>query len=229
MSKICLITAQNVQMSPDSLRRRIVDLLAERNIGAFFPTASNVGLTEYEDAFVCSISDDFLYDNCERLLLPDDCWYNGTCSSAPFAERMNSVCDIVRYAADCSGEVELFIGDCGQCPLTEKALFPKQYDALSHELPDVSDEISKSQTRRRTEMSSGGSLYKMVFQIALPALKPSRIFLYPFLVLLASPTTTTLQSQPSSSALSGLLLRTPMALTSISMCLNSTGSPYSSA
>ena len=157
MSKICLITAQNVQMSPDSLRRRIVDLLAERNIGAFFPTASNVGLTEYEGAFVCSISDDFLYDNCERLLLPDDCWYNGTCSSAPFAERMNSVCDIVRYAADCAGEVELFIGDCGQCPLTEKALFPKQYDALSHELPDVSDEISKSQTRRRTEMSSGGS------------------------------------------------------------------------
>ena len=148
MSKICLITAQNVQMSPDSLRRRIVDLLAERNIGAFFPTASNVGLTEYEDAFVCSISDDFLYDNCERLLLPDDCWYNGTCSSAPFAERMNSVCDIVRYAADCSGEVELFIGDCGQCPLTEKALFPKQYDALSHELPAVSDEISKSQTCR---------------------------------------------------------------------------------
>ena len=200
MSKICLITSQNVQMSPDSLRRRIVDLSAERNIGAFFPTASNVGLTEYEGAFVCSISDDFLYDNCERLLLPDDCWYNGTCSSAPFAERMNSVCDIVRYAADCSGEVELFIGDCGQCPLTEKALFPKQYDALSHELPDVSDEISKSQTRRRT-----------------------------FLVLLASPTTTTLQSQPSSSALSGLLLRTPMALTSISMCLNSTGSPYSSA
>ena len=106
-------------MSPDSLRRRIVDLSAERNIGAFFPTASNVGLTEYEDAFVCSISDDFLYDNCERLLLPDDCWYNGTCSSAPFAERMNSVCDIARYAADCSGEVELFIGDCGQCPLTE--------------------------------------------------------------------------------------------------------------
>lgn len=100
MSKICLITAQNVQMSPDSLRRRIVDLSAERNIGAFFPTTSNVGLTEYEDAFVCSISDDFLYDNCERLLLPDDCWYNGTCSSAPFAERMNSVCDIVRYAAD---------------------------------------------------------------------------------------------------------------------------------
>ena len=73
MSKICLITAQNVQMSPDSLRRRIVDLSAERNIGAFFPTASNVGLTECEDAFVCS---------------------------APFAERMNSVCDIVRYAAD---------------------------------------------------------------------------------------------------------------------------------
>lgn len=63
MSKICLITAQNVQMSPDSLRRRIVDLLTERNIGAFFPTTSNVGLTEYEDAFVCSISDDFLYDN----------------------------------------------------------------------------------------------------------------------------------------------------------------------
>ena len=60
MSKICLITAQNVQMSPDSLRRRIVDLSAERNIGAFFPTASNVGLTEYEGAFVCSISDDFL-------------------------------------------------------------------------------------------------------------------------------------------------------------------------
>ena len=91
MSKICLITAQNVQMSPDSLRRRIVDLSAERNIGAFFPTASNVGLTEYEGAFVCSISDDFLYDNCERMLLPDDCWYNGTCSSALFAERMNSV------------------------------------------------------------------------------------------------------------------------------------------
>lgn len=63
MSKICLITAQNVQMSPDSLRRRIVDLSAERNIGAFFPTALNVGLTECEDAFVCSISDDFLYDN----------------------------------------------------------------------------------------------------------------------------------------------------------------------
>lgn len=112
-------------------------------LGAFFPTASNVGLTEYEGAFVCSISNDFLYDNCERLLLPDDCWYNGTCSSAPFAERMNSVCDIVRYAADCSGEVELFIGDCGQCPLTEKALFPKQYDALSHELPDVSTKFQK--------------------------------------------------------------------------------------
>lgn len=120
MSKICLITAQNVQISPDSLRQRIVALAAEKNIGVFFPTASSVGLMEYEGrAFMCSISDDFLYDNCERLLLPDNCWYNGTCSSTPFAERMNSVCDVVRCAADCSTEVELFIGDCGQCPLAE--------------------------------------------------------------------------------------------------------------
>lgn len=149
MSKICLITAQNVQMSPDSLRRRIVDLSAERNIGAFFPTASNVGLTEYEGAFVCSISDDFLYDNCERLLLPDDCWYNGTCSSAPFAERMNSVCDIVRYAADCSGEVELFIGDCGQCPLTGFEPASVRLECLHENLVRMFNDYNAPQARIR--------------------------------------------------------------------------------
>ena len=128
MSKICLITAQNVQMSPDSLRRRIVDLSAERNIGAFFPTASNVGLTEYEDAFVCSISDDFLYDNCERLLLPDDCWYNGTCSSAPF---------------------ELFIGDCGQCPLTEFEPASVRLECLHENLVRMFNDYNAPQERIR--------------------------------------------------------------------------------
>ena len=110
MSKICLITAQNVQMSPDSLRRRIVDFSAERNI---------------------------------------DCWYNGTCSSAPFAERMNSVCDIVRYAADCSGEVELFIGDCGQCPLTEFEPASVRLECLHENLVRMFNDYNAPQARIR--------------------------------------------------------------------------------
>ena len=72
MSKICLITAQNVQMSPDSLRRRIVDFSAERNIGAFFPTASNVGLTECKEIIAhSSLLTFFLdYNTCARIFQP---------------------------------------------------------------------------------------------------------------------------------------------------------------
>lgn len=149
MSKICLITAQNVQISPDSLRQQIVDLAAERNIGAFFPTASSVGLTEYKGAFVCSISDDLLYDNCERLLLPDDCWYNGTYSSTPFAERMDSVRDIVRCVSDCSDEVELFIGDCGQCPLAEFEPVSVRLECLHENLVRMFNDYNAPQVRIR--------------------------------------------------------------------------------
>lgn len=120
MSKICLVTSKNIHMQNNILRQKIVELAAARKIGAFFPSVISAGLIVAEKGgLLCSITDTFSYDNCERLLLPDNCWYNGTRSSTPFSERIKAICDIVRYIESQSDKVEMYIGDCGQCTLSE--------------------------------------------------------------------------------------------------------------
>ena len=70
------------------------------------------------DGFDCaekkpfSISDDGLYDNCEMLLLPDNCVYNGKMNATLFAERMKVIESVFRFLLTKHKEISLFIGEC---------------------------------------------------------------------------------------------------------------------
>ena len=71
-------------------------------------------------SFVCSFSDDYRFDNCEMLLLPDNCWLNGVRTNlVPFYERMELLGYVIEKIYALSDSVELYIGDTGEHTIEE--------------------------------------------------------------------------------------------------------------
>ena len=70
-------------------------------------------LMEYGDEYIVfSIADNYMYDNCEMLLLPDSCWFNEKKNDIPFVERMKNIENVLKEVIKITGNVEVFVGDC---------------------------------------------------------------------------------------------------------------------
>ena len=84
----------------------------------------NLGMQLYEqnyfwaDGFdnIISVSDTPKTENCEMLLLPDKCTYNGKNNPIPFFERMNILKRAIEKLQNYTTGVEVFIGECASCP-----------------------------------------------------------------------------------------------------------------
>ena len=115
LSKVCIVIIQDY-INPTVLKRRIDDLMESFGLGVFYEQPV---LEPFMSAFckeysmICSLADNNKYDNCERFLLPDNCFYNGNTNSIPFMVRMSQLECLLRMILKVSKQVDVFIGNSG--------------------------------------------------------------------------------------------------------------------
>lgn len=119
MSKICILVLSKPGVNM-KLLEEITRLEADHiDCGVFFTFDYREPVIEQykNSAFICSFSDDYRFDNCEMLLLPDDCWSHTKTNLVPFHRRMELLRDaIVQICITAqTDKVDLFIGDSGTC------------------------------------------------------------------------------------------------------------------
>lgn len=138
MSKICLIIVKTPK-DPASLEKDIVAYCKQFGFGVF--TSSNYVepvMQSFDKEYkFYSLADDFVYDNCELLLLPDGCIYNHTVNAIPFFERMRVICGLVSLILERTNQdiVHLFVGESG----TEYT----EYQINSVSVPDFPSAINR--------------------------------------------------------------------------------------
>ncbi len=116
MSKICLII---IKPPRDflSLEKDVVAYCNKFGFGVFTSSSYLEPVIQSFDNNIVffSLADDFMYDNCELLLLPDGCIYNHAVNAVPFLERMRVVCGLVNIILERTNQdaVHLFVGESG--------------------------------------------------------------------------------------------------------------------
>ena len=114
MSKICIMLVHNSIDNTYNIISEIKHIVDDYGWGYFI-------LDEIDEPFlhrnksdlIISFSDNYVYDNCEMLLLPDDCIYNGKENKKTLFERMEMICNVVKFLKQNNHGVELYIGDSG--------------------------------------------------------------------------------------------------------------------
>ena len=116
MSKICLIIVKTPK-NYVSLDKEIIAYCKKYGFGVFTSsTYVEPVLQSFDKNYnFYSLADDFVYDNCELLLLPDGCIYNHTVNTVPFLERMRVICGLVRIVLEKTNQniVHMFVGESG--------------------------------------------------------------------------------------------------------------------
>ena len=113
MSQICICVAN--QNSIEKMGK-IKELLHRCGLFVFnelFYVEPCLRKAQSESKVILSISDDAQFNNCEMLLLPDNCFYNGRSNNIPFSERMQLLKDVFELIVDKNSPIELFVGDSG--------------------------------------------------------------------------------------------------------------------
>ena len=116
MSKICLCVLHGARDQNYEIASQIKPLLNKYSISLFWDIAYHepiIDVTDSDNTIIFSIADDSIYDNCEHLLLPDECSVNGFVSPTPFGERMKSIQDLLQEMSRYCNSIELFVGDSG--------------------------------------------------------------------------------------------------------------------
>ncbi len=116
MSLLCIIVFRKGLEKTD-LNKRIWKQAESYGLGVSF----NLGYEEpilhkvqFDPSYViCSLSDGPTCDNCEMLLLPDFCCFNGKSNPIMFCERMHQIECILKTILTEVCKVELFIGYSG--------------------------------------------------------------------------------------------------------------------
>ncbi len=75
----------------------------------------------YEEPIMTYFKNDYIYfnfvdssmNNCEMLLLPDNCYYNGEGSNILFQERMKKIENFLKELLAGKNKIDIFIGDSG--------------------------------------------------------------------------------------------------------------------
>lgn len=117
MSTVCIGVATKLQ--PDNVAKCYQDLKAiadKHACGVFFEIEYQEPFLEHfrEASIVFSLSDSFVYDNCEMLMLPDGCFINGRSNPISFKTRMKIILDMAVYLKSYSCCLDFFLGHSGE-------------------------------------------------------------------------------------------------------------------
>lgn len=115
MSSICLLRGRKVQNADDRLCAMIKQQITQMGYGVFFWIDTFPASSQKIDAseFVCSFADDFQWDNCEMLLLPDGSFFNGKTNATPFYRRMEALGGVLQAIKAKMQAIELYVGGNG--------------------------------------------------------------------------------------------------------------------
>lgn len=115
MSKICVIVITNDVITSKSLVKEDLKKVASQygNGIWFYEKYNEPFIKHYCSYFVISFSDGPIYDNCEMLLLPDKCSYNGKINRNSFYDRIKIIEDTAKYLNTLGYAIEIFIGESG--------------------------------------------------------------------------------------------------------------------
>ena len=119
MSNICVLLGFDPQKSHNKIEDYFKLQTREYGIGLFVGKTNIVDNYVKDNTFVCSFADDNEYDNCEMLLLPDNCYHNGYTNLIPFRARMIGLSRIIEGSLDYFSRIELFVGDVGASMIEE--------------------------------------------------------------------------------------------------------------
>ncbi len=120
------------------IKSTVERIVEEKGYGVFFSfDYSEPALERYRGvSFICSLADNNTWDNCEMLLLPDNCVFNGSENTVSFYDRMRVLADIMKGIKSKCEKRELFIGTSGNeygdfiIVYTNERDFPKSAEAL---------------------------------------------------------------------------------------------------
>lgn len=115
MSKVCIVLFPKTFIASKALEL-VENMVKKYNWGVFHELFYTEPFLEdfcIEGYLLCSFSDNFEYDNCEMLLLPDNCYINGKNNVVPFQHRMLQMETILRAILTVVPRIDLFIGDSG--------------------------------------------------------------------------------------------------------------------
>lgn len=116
MSKICLFVLQRAKEQNYEIVSKIELFLRKHSLFLFWDTTYQEPFfdsIDRNDSIILSIADDSLYDNCDYLLLPDNCSINGLENPTPFLKRMKIIQDVIQEMSKYCSSMELFIADSG--------------------------------------------------------------------------------------------------------------------
>ncbi len=118
MSKICFLILSCKDADHARMESIVQNQLSKVGYRAFFESSYNEPLlARYMDkSIACSISDSALYDNCEMLLLPDQCWINGKTNDTSFLYRMKALGKALSEIEKYTETMELYMGESGTDP-----------------------------------------------------------------------------------------------------------------
>lgn len=117
MSKLCIGAIRIKNCYHTSLLKSHIKALANKyGYGVFYdilncePFMDKYLKNEY---MFFSIADDDSFDNCEMLLLPDGCLFNGETNPVSFLERMKNIQIVLENILAKENDFELYIGNSG--------------------------------------------------------------------------------------------------------------------
>ncbi len=115
MSKLFIIKCEKSKDILTSVNE-VLKICHNYNLGVFFDTDYYEPVFQHmnrENTLLISIADSAEYNNCDMLLLPDDCYINGKSNKRPFIERAAFIQKMVQSIFENAYSVEVFIGDSG--------------------------------------------------------------------------------------------------------------------
>lgn len=143
MSKICLFVLPKAREQYYEIVSQIEPLLHKNGIFPFWGITYQEPIFEkidVNDSIILSVADDSLYNNCDYLLLPDNCSINGRKNEIPFFNRMRIIQNVLQELSKHCSCIELFIADsgCGYDEYEEYQLNIRDFADCSNRLNSLS-------------------------------------------------------------------------------------------
>ena len=137
MSNICVMVIGNIDKNDEEdIRLSVKQIVNLYGYGVFFELDFNCPIIDfYQNSLIISFADDYRFNNCERLILPDNCMFNGIYNDNSLLDRMNRLMDVARFFQKYDVTTDIFIGDCG-CKINEYYLLECKENELSSEISD---------------------------------------------------------------------------------------------
>ena len=115
MSKICILAIVPKLGRKSILKEQICDLLLSIGLGVSFSSNNYEPLIDHlrKTSIICFVADSTEHNNCELLLLPDNCFFNGMINEVPFKKRMGKIGAVITAVSSNSERIDLFFGYSG--------------------------------------------------------------------------------------------------------------------